>query len=52
MFAAALIIGGLYMFIKNIVPIVLGATGFYGIDGFIGTWGGLILIYLVLSAIL
>jgi hypothetical protein len=52
MLAAALIIGGLYVFAVNIWPIILGAVGFYGVDGFLGTWGGLFLIYLLLSAIL
>ena len=51
MVAALFMLGGLYLFVVNIGRIIAGCIGLYGIDGFIGTWGALFLVYLVLMAI-
>ena len=51
MVAAIFMIGGAYLFIKNIGHIVACMFGFYGLDALIGTWGALFLLALILNAL-
>lgn len=49
MFAAVLILGGAWLVLSNLLDILAGLTGFKGLDVFLGYWGAILALIVMLK---
>ncbi len=49
MFTAILLLGGAWVVLSNLLDILAGLTGFKGLDAFLGYWGAVIAVIVMIK---